>query len=124
MPSGTFVDGVVPQEAQPWVVSYSWSAHLHPDPGGGKIKEVSEALKRYGAEQDDLVFMDYPSLPQGAAMVPNAYKNLNGISSASDSRLQDWGFVQLPDRSEAEMRTFRSALPETTRLYAFKGGEG
>ena len=45
LPDGTYVDGAVPAGATPFVVSYPWAAHLHPFPGGGKLRELAALLR-------------------------------------------------------------------------------
>ena len=53
LPPNTFVVGVVPPGCQPFMLSYPWSAHLHFAPAGGKMWELSQALKRLGAADQD-----------------------------------------------------------------------
>jgi len=120
LPVGVYVDGVVPPGVQPWVVSYSWSAHLHPDPGGGKIRELAEVLRRLSASESDVVFLDFMGLPTGGGRVPKMYHEANPGAKCTVSEVS--GTVELPDRTLRQRRQFDTALAETTRLYAFSGG--
>ena len=70
MPKGAYVDGMVPCRSQAFVVSYPWSAHLHPFPGGGKIREIVATLDELNANDDDVVFIDFLSLPQTERVLP------------------------------------------------------
>lgn len=121
LPVGTFIDGVVPPGVCPWVVSYCWSAHLHPFPGSAKLTQLANTLMRLGAKESDVVFVDYMSLPQGLAVVPAIYQTLNEGVQAKAVGINGQ-MVELPDRTQAERRQFGYALFETTRLYAFRGG--
>ena len=118
LPDNCYVDGHVPVGQQLWVVSYPWSAQTHPSPGGQKIRELVRELDNQGATEDDVVFLDHMSLWQGAENVPEAYLQcwVKGAKSAGE------GMVTLPDRTEEQLNEFKFALFETTRLYAFKGG--
>ena len=119
LPDDSYVDGHVPAGQQLWVVSYPWSAQTHPSPGGEKIRELVGELNNQGASDDDVVFLDHMSLWQGAENVPEVYAKLNKVTGAKSA---DEGLVSLPDRTEEQLKEFKFALFETTRLYAFAGG--
>lgn len=126
LPPHSFLTGILPPHCQPWVVSYSWSAHLHSCPGGAKIKEISAALVELGAKASDAVFFDMMSLWQGsAAGIPELYKQFNPqalVTKPSPATGSEPAQVDLPGRSKLQTKEFRFALFETTRLYAFAGG--
>jgi len=122
LPVEAYIDGSVPEDVQPWVVSYSWSASLHPDPSGATIAEVSRVLQEHNAAESEVVFVDYMGLPQSGATLPAYYKMLNQ-QAVVESETSDGGDkVKLPPRTMKENRKFGLALAETTRLYAFAGG--
>jgi len=118
LPDGTYVVGEVPAGRRPYVLSYSWSASSHFAPGGGKMRELSGTLDLLGADDEDLCFVDYLSLWQGGARVPQVYASINGVGVRPV-----YGMVDLPDRTDDQKAEFRFALFETTRLYAFAGGD-
>ena len=118
LPDDSYVDGHVPAGQQLWVVSYPWSAQTHPSPGGQKIRELVGELDDQGATEDDVVFLDHMSLWQGAENVPEVYVKLNKVTGAKSA---GEGLVSLPDRTEEQLKEFKFALFETTRLYAFAG---
>ena len=109
----------MPAGQQLWVVSYPWSAQTHPSPGGQKIRELVGELNNQGASDDDVVFLDHMSLWQGAENVPEVYAKLNNVKGATSAGV---GLVSLLDRTEEQLKEFKFALFETTRLYAFAGG--
>lgn len=78
---------------------------------------VSE-LNKYGATDDDVVFLDHMAMWQGKEVVPNIYVTQNKTNFNSE----DKGLVELFDRTAAQRKEFKFALFETTRLYAFVGG--
>jgi len=128
VPPGKFVDGIVPKGCRPWVLSYSWSAHLHPFPGGGKMVELANTLRQHGAKPTDVVFVDFMSLVQAGSdlydeekSLPVAYASKNPHAKISE-RSSDGSRITLPDRTKDHVRQFEYALFETTRLYAFNGG--
>jgi len=122
LPKGTYTDGIVPEDCQPFVVSYPWSSHLHPDPSGRKMKELRKALMLCQAKEEDLVFLDYLSLPQNGEEVPQVYAELN--KEAQVDRVPERpGFVRQRERTQGEKKQFKSGLFETTRLYSFVGGK-
>lgn len=118
MPEGTHVDGVVPHGSQAFVVSYSWSAHLHAFPGGGKIREIVATLDELHANNDDLVFIDFLSLPQAERDLPKIYAKDNPQAQVCASK--EVGFIALPPPSEKQKMQARFALFQSTRLYAFE----
>jgi len=118
LPPGSYIDGVVPDGRQPFVVSYSWSSHKHPCPSGRKLQELARALQNLDAKLDDLVFLDWMSLWQGKVTLPQIYADLNQSATYSSSSSS---FIELPDRSNEQARQFKICLFETTRLYAFRG---
>jgi len=117
LPAGTYIVGEVPQGCQPFVLSYSWSSHLHFAPGGGKMKQLREALDALHADDDDVCFVDYMSLWQDGGQIPEVYAKCNNVKVRPVR-----GMVTLPNRTDAQNMQFRFALFETTRLYAFAGG--
>ena len=119
LPRGAFVDGHVPAGRQLWVLSYPWSAQTHPSPDGKKVRELVCELDKYGASDDDVVFVDHMSLWQGHEVVPKIYVTQNKVE---DFSAQNNGLVGLRDRALSEQKEFKFALFETTRLYAFAGG--
>ena len=119
LPRGTFVDGHVPAGGTLWVLSYPWSAKTHPSPAGEKVRELVRELDKFGASDDDVVFVDHMSLWQGDEVVPNIYVTQNKVK---DFGAQTNGLVGLRDRTVSEQKEFKFALYETTRLYAFAGG--
>lgn len=50
--------------ADVWIVSYPWLTVEHPDPIGSRLEELVEELEMVRAQDGDLVFIDYCSLPQ------------------------------------------------------------
>ena len=56
LPTDMYIDGAPPPGVQAWALSYPWSAHMHPDPSGGKIREFAAVLKKHGATSDDPFF--------------------------------------------------------------------
>lgn len=123
LPRGSFVDGHVPLGRQLWVVSYPWSAQAHPSPNGQKIRELVWELNKHEAADDDVVFLDHMSLWQGTATLPRVYVTRNEGVTGLPERLSVYsGLVELRDRTVAQLREFKFALFETTRLYAFAGG--
>ena len=119
LPHGTYVDGHVPASQQLWVLSYPWSAQTHPSPAGKKVRELVRELDKYGASDDDVVFVDHMSLWQGHEVVPEIYVAQNKVKNFEP---QKNGLVGLRDRTLSEQKEFKFALFETTRLYAFAGG--
>jgi len=104
---GGFVVGV--PSGRKFVVSYPWASEYHPSPAGQKLVSVLISLLQAGASDDDVVFIDYCSLPQRAQPVQQTYfKNAaKGCSTQSD-------------RTPAEQRFFSYAMWDMSRLYAFK----
>ena len=119
LPHDSYVDGHVPDGQALWVVSYPWSAQTHPSPGGRKIRELVCELKNQGAADDDVVFLDHMSLWQGAEKVPKVCVEKNKVTAAA---YDGEGLVTLLDRTDEQLKEFKFALFETTRLYAFAGG--
>ena len=113
------MDGHVPAGQQLWVLSYPWSAQTHPSPAGKKVRELVRELDKYGASDDDVVFVDHMSLWQGKEVVPEIYVTQNKVKNFES---QKNGLVELCDRTLSEQKEFKFALFETTRLYAFAGG--
>ena len=75
--------------------------------------------ENHGARLDDRCFVDYMGLPQGEHTIPRVYKDKNPSANCWPMYKK----VKLPDKTHRERRLFMRALPETTRLYAFAGGE-
>ena len=110
------MNGHVPAGQQLWVLSYPWSDT--PSPAGKKVRVVCE-LDKYGASDDDVVFVDHMSWWQGHEVVPEIYVAQNKVKNFEH---QTNGLVGLRDRALSEQKEFKFALFETTRLYAFAGG--
>ena len=89
----------------------------HPRPGGQKICELVCELNRKGASADDVVFLDHMSLWQEKETVPKLSVEQNKVTGARSD-----GEVTLPDRTEPQLKEFNFALFETSRLFAFAGG--
>ena len=88
-------------------------------PAGKKVRELVRELDKYGASDDDVVFVDHMSLWQGHEVVPEIYVTQNKVKNFES---QKNGLVGLRDRALSEQKEFEFALFETTRLYAFAGG--
>ena len=119
LPVGVYIDRVVPEGAQPWVVSYSWSALLHLDPNVVKICQRFNISRKHVASETDLAFVDYMRFPNGGGKVPLIYSDM---STSTKSVVVEDGMVELPDRSPGQTRQFNTGLAETTCVYAFSGG--
>ena len=121
LPAGSYIEGIVPIDRQPWVVSYAWASVQHFSPSGAKIKELSSALRALGAAMTDVVFLDHMSLWQTGRELPQAYAVQNGvIDQMVDYR---YGRVKQADMTKGQEKEMRFALYESTRLYAFAGGK-
>ena len=80
------------------------------------MRELVCELDKYGASDDDVVFVDHMSLWQGHEVVPEIYVAQNKVNNFEP---QKNGLVELRDRTLSEQKKFKFALFETTRLYAF-----
>ena len=102
LPRGTFVVGAPPQGRTRYVVSHGWATENHPSPTGSRVAQLAVALDQAGATDDELVFMDFPSLFQKARSMPP-------------------GVAPQRERTPWEKKLFGIALWEMSRMYAFRG---
>jgi len=112
--TGGFHIGAPPEGVQVFTLSYPWSSQYHPSPNGCKLKELVTTLDKLNAQRNDLVFIDYCSLPQaGRADMPAVYFQSNELSLPTTNE-------PMAGKSPVEQKQFGFALSEMARLYVFK----
>ena len=100
-------EGVVfgyPAGVKIFVGSHAWESEYHPAPSGEKLRRLVAALEAAGADDDDVCFLDYLSMPQP------------GRDDMDDSYFATTGAEQpLADRTPEEHSRFTFALWEMSR---------
>lgn len=96
--------------ADVYVVSHPWLSVEHPDPAGSRLEELVEELDYLRAKDNDLVFIDYCSLPQ-VDQLDKEYRQsiLQGQPLASDHRAL---------RTPEEEADFRRAISQMDVIYS------
>ena len=118
LPAGRYTVGV-PETGRKFVVSHGWEAEMHPSPSGSKLALLTDALARLGADDEDHVFFDYLSVPQGARCLSiDTYHRLNGGTPPVHEYNTTW-YLQA-GRDAGETLRFKFAMWDMGRLYAFE----
>ena len=116
LPTGRYTVGA--PAGRKFVVSHGWEAEIHPSPSGSKLVLLAEVLTRLGAKDEDHVFFDYLSVPQGArCLSDDAYYRLNGGTPPVVEYDTTW-YLQA-GRNPDETLGFKFAMWDMGRLYAY-----
>lgn len=126
LPEQSYVVGAPPENKRKFVVSHGWESEMHPSPSGGKMRHLSAALLKLGADEEDLVFFDFCSNAQGAKMgkVYKADEPWTGapLRDATCGPYFQANGVAFPlnDRSRQQRAAFTYAMWEMGRLYSYQ----
>ena len=89
-----------PPKGRKLAVSHGWDAAFHISPSNDKIRALASALEQLGATgEEDGVFLDFTSLPQGAApRMPALYLDAHAVARAGASNGQQAAVARLAVR--------------------------
>ena len=91
-----------------YCLSHQWDSEFHPNPSGDKMRRLAIILDRLQADDNDLLFVDFCSLPQVGRDVPDDYFLENDLMMDRQA-----------ERSHDETDRFRFCMWEMSRLYGF-----
>ena len=94
------------------IVSHGWLDESHPDPDGTQLRDLVQEMDRLGVSDDELVFLDYCSLPQIDKRHPDFQRlGFTGLAPGHEAL-----------RSATENMEFSDALKDMHLLYTMGFG--
>ena len=102
-----------------FVASHAWESQYHPAPSGRKLVRLVEALEELHADDDDVCFLDFMSLPQAAhAGMPVEYFAATGASSPLTQRTHEQASAASENRHWPSL-SGPPSLPASQRMPRF-----